>query len=254
MKRLNNKVAIITGAAMGMGKATAELFAEEGAKVVVADFNEEGGKAVVNEIIARGGTAAFCKVDISNASEVAAMVQFAVDTYGRLDCAVNNAALKPDNNSFQDLDEAYWDRLQAVDLKGTALCMKYELRQFIAQGNGGSIVNISSINAFKPTTGNPAYQAFKHGVEGLTKAAAFEYGTKGIRINSVAPGAIRTPMLTAALKSLGIEEKDIIPTMSLVGRLGEPREVAQGILFLSSDDASYVHGTVLHVGGGFELI
>ena len=254
MKRLNNKVVIITGAAMGMGKATAELFAEEGAKVVVADFNEEGGKAVVNEIIARGGTAAFCKVDISNASEVAAMVQFAVDTYGRLDCAVNNAALKPDNNSFQDLDEAYWDRLQAVDLKGTALCMKYELRQFIAQGNGGSIVNISSINAFKPTTGNPAYQAFKHGVEGLTKAAAFEYGTKGIRINSVAPGAIRTPMLTAALKSLGIEEKDIIPTMSLVGRLGEPREVAQGILFLSSDDASYVHGTVLHVGGGFELI
>jgi glucose 1-dehydrogenase len=254
MKRLNNKVVIITGAAMGMGKATAELFAEEGAKVVVADFNEEGGKAVVNEIIARGDTAAFCKVDISNASEVAAMVQFAVDTYGRLDCAVNNAALKPDNNSFQDLDEAYWDRLQAVDLKGTALCMKYELRQFIAQGNGGSIVNISSINAFKPTTGNPAYQAFKHGVEGLTKAAAFEYGTKGIRINSVAPGAIRTPMLTAALKSLGIEEKDIIPTMSLVGRLGEPREVAQGSLFLSSDDASYVHGTVLHVGGGFELI
>lgn len=254
MKRLNNKVAIITGAAMGMGKATAELFAEEGAKVVVADFNEEAGKAVVNEIIASGGTAAFCKVDISNASDVAAMVQFAVDTYGRLDCAVNNAALKPDNNSFQDLDEAYWDRLQAVDLKGTALCMKYELRQFVAQGNGGSIVNISSINAFKPTTGNPAYQAFKHGVEGLTKAAAFEYGIKGIRINSVAPGAIRTPMLTAALKSLGIEEKDIIPTMSLVGRLGEPREVAQGSLFLSSDDASYVHGTVLHVGGGFELI
>lgn len=254
MKRLENKVVIITGAAMGMGKATAELFAEEGAKVIVADFNEEAGKALVEEITEKGGTAAFCKVDISIASQVEAMVKFAVDTYGRLDCAVNNAALKPDNNKFEDLDEEYWDRLQAVDLKGTALCMKYEIRQFVAQGNGGSIVNISSINAFKPTTGNPAYQAFKHGVEGLTKAAAFEYGIKGIRINSVAPGAIRTPMLVAALEGLGIEEKDIIPTMSLIGRLGEPREVAQGSLFLSSDAASYVHGTVLHVGGGFELL
>ncbi len=254
MKRLENKVAIITGAAMGMGQATAELFAEEGAKVIVADFNEESGKAVVKEITVKGGTAAFCKVDISKADQVEAMVKFAVDTYGRLDCAVNNAALKPDNNSFEELDEEYWDRLQAVDLKGTALCIKYELRQFVAQGNGGAIVNISSINAFKPTIGNPAYQAFKHGVEGLTKAAAFEYGTKGIRINSVAPGAIRTPMLAAALKSLGITEKDIIPTMSLVGRLGEPREVAQGSVFLCSDAASYVHGTVLHVGGGFELL
>lgn len=254
MKRLENKVAIITGAAMGMGLETAKLFAEEGAKVVVADFNEEAGNAVVKKINSKGGAAAFCKVDISRASQVEAMVKFAVDTYGRLDCAVNNAALKPDNNAFEDLDEEYWDRLQAVDLKGTALCIKYEIRQFVAQGSGGAIVNISSINAFKPTTGNPAYQAFKHGVEGLTKAAAFEYGIKGIRINSVAPGAIRTPMLAAALKGLNIEEKDIIPTMSLIGRLGEPREVAQGSLFLCSDDASYIHGTVLHVGGGFELL
>jgi len=174
---------------MGMGMETAKLFAEEGAKVVVADFNEDAGKAVVDDIVANGGIAAFCKVDISKASQVEAMVQFAVNTYGRLDCAVNNAALKPDNNSFEELDEEYWDKLQAVDLKGTALCMKYELKQFMAQGGGGAIVNISSINAFKPTTGNPAYQAFKHGVEGLTKAAAFEYGIKGIRINSVAPGA-----------------------------------------------------------------
>lgn len=239
---------------MGMGMETAKLFAEEGAKVVVADFNEDAGKAVVDDIVANGGIAAFCKVDISKASQVEAMVQFAVNTYSRLDCAVNNAALKPVNNSFEELDEEYWDKLQAVDLKGTALCMKYELKQFMAQGGGGAIVSISSINAFKPTIGNPAYQAFKHGVEGLTKAAAFEYGIKGIRINSVAPRALRTPMLTAALQGLGIEEKDIIPTMSLIGRLGEPREVEQGSLFLCSDDASYVHGTVLHVGGGFELL
>lgn len=254
MDRLKEKVAIVTGAAMGMGKATAELFAEEGAKVIVADFNAEEGVKVADQIKANGGEATFFKVDISDARQVEAMVQFTVDTYGRLDCAVNNAALKPDNNSFEDLDEEYYDRLQAVDLKGTALCMKYELRQFMAQGNGGSIVNISSINAFKPTVGNPAYQAFKHGVEGLTKAAAFEYGVKGIRINSVAPGAIKTPMLTASLKEKGLTEEDIIPQMSLIGRLGEVREIAQGSLFLSSDDASYVHGTVLHVGGGFELI
>lgn len=118
------------------------------------------------------------------------MIKFTVDTYGRLDCAVNNAALKPDNNTFEELDEAYWDRPQAVDLKGTALCMKYEIRQYMA---------------------------------GLTKAAAYKYGVKGIRINSVAPGAIRTPMLYAALESMGITKADIIPTMSLIGRLGEPR-------------------------------
>lgn len=252
MKRLENKVAIITGSAMGMGKETATLFAEEGAKVVVADFNEEAGQAVVEEINGKGGTAAFCQVDISDSVQVQAMIKFTVDTFGRLDCAVNNAALRPDSNSFEDLDEDYWDRLQAVDLKGTALCMKYEIRQFVSQGPGGAIVNISSINAFKPTLGNPAYQAFKHGIEGLTKAAAFEYGTKGIRINSVAPGAIRTAMLTEAMK--GFDEKDLIPTMSLIGRLGEPREVAYGSLFLCSDEASYVHGTVLHVGGGYELL
>ncbi|HZH70317.1 MAG TPA: SDR family NAD(P)-dependent oxidoreductase, partial [Flavobacteriaceae bacterium] len=132
MKRLENKVTIITGAAMGMGRATAELFAEHGAKVVVADFNVEAGNEVVEFIKAKGGTAAFVKVDISESKQVEAMVKFAVDTFGRLDIAVNNAALKPDNNSFQDLDEEYWDRLQAVDLKGTALSMKYEIRQFVA--------------------------------------------------------------------------------------------------------------------------
>src|SRR5690554_950283 len=140
MKRLENKVTIITGSAMGMGRETALLFAEEGAKVIVADFNEEAGKKVVEEIIAKGGKATFCKVDISDAKQVEEMVKFTVDTYGRLDCAVNNAALKPDSNSFAELDEEYWDRLQAVDLKGTALCMKYEIRQFLAQGGGGAIV------------------------------------------------------------------------------------------------------------------
>lgn len=254
MKRLDNKIALITGAAMGIGRATAELFARHGAKVVVADWNADAGNSVVESINKKGDMAAFVQVDIADSKQVAAMVQFTVDTFGRLDCAINNAALKPDNNAFQDLDEAYWDKLQAVNLKGTALCIKYELQQFMKQGDGGSIVNISSVNAFKPTAGNPAYQAFKHGVEGLTKAAAFEYGKHGIRINSIAPGAIRTPMLAASLESLGISEADIISSMSIIGRIGTPLEVAQGLLFLSSDDASFVHGTALHIDGGFEIL
>src|SRR5690606_19670996 len=163
--------------------------------------------------------AVFCKVDISMADQVEAMVQFAVDTYGRLDCAVNNAALKPDNNTFEDLDEEYWDRLQAVDLKGTALCMKYEIRQFLKQEKRGSILILPSINAIKPTSWCSDYQACKHVVLVLTRATAFGFGDQSIRINSVAPGPIRPPMLTASLPAQGITEADTVPSMSRTGRL-----------------------------------
>ncbi|MEU6845326.1 SDR family NAD(P)-dependent oxidoreductase [Streptomyces sp. NPDC046716] len=248
---LEGKSAIVTGAAMGMGEATAKLFAEAGAKVLVADMNEERGKAVADEITAGGGTAVFHQVNIADSAQVKAMVQAAVDAFGRLDVAVNNAALTPDDNLTSELDEDYWDRLMSVDLKGTALCLKWQLQQFVRQGDGGSIVNISSVSGFRPQPKNPAYVAAKHGVNGLTKTAALENGEHGIRVNAVAPGAIDTPMLRGALEQTGQSEEEFAPALSLLGRFGQPREVAQASLWLASDQSSYVTGSVIHVDAGY---
>lgn len=248
---LEGKVAIVTGAAMGMGEATAKLFAASGAKVVIADFNEEKGRAVAAAITQSGGVAHFVKVDISKSEQVQAMVKETVDTFGRLDVAVNNAALTPDDKPVADFDEDYWDRLMLVDLKGTALCLKYELRQMLAQGDGGSIINISSVSGFRPQPGNVAYVAAKHGVNGITKVAAMEYGPHQIRVNAVAPGAIDTPMLRGALEQFGLDPVTYAPQLSLLNRFAQPEEVAQASLWLASDQSSYVTGTTLHVDAGY---
>lgn len=248
---LEGKVAIVTGAAMGMGKETAILFAEAKAKVVIADFNEEKGKEVVEKIKAAGGEASFVKVDISNSEAVQAMVKFAVDTYGKLDVAVNNAALTPDDKPAHDFDEDYWNRLIGVDLTGTALCLKYELKQMREQGQGGSIINISSVSGFRPQPDNIAYVAAKHGVVGITKVAALENGPLNIRVNSVAPGAIDTPMLRGALEQFGYTEEEYAPQLSLLNRFGQPREIAQASLWLASDASSYVTGTTIHADAGY---
>lgn len=248
---LEGKVAIVTGAAMGMGKATAKLFAEAKAKVVVADLSEEKGRQVVSEIEAAGGTAFFQKVDISKSEQVQEMVRATVEQYGRLDVAVNNAALTPDNKPAAEFDEAYWNKLISIDLTGTALCMKYELQQMIKQGEGGSIINISSVSGFRPQPNNIAYVAAKHGVVGMTKVAALENGPRNIRINSVAPGAIDTPMLRGALKESGFTEEEYAPQLSLLNRFGQPEEIAQASLWLASDLSSYVTGTTLHVDAGY---
>lgn len=248
---LDGKVAIVTGAAMGMGYDTAKLFAEAGAKVVVADFNVELGEKVAAEIVAEGGQARFVKVDVSDSSQVQGMVAETVAAFGRLDVAVNNAALKPDNAPVTEFDEEYWDRLMSVDLKGTALCMKYEIRQLVAQGGGGSIVNISSVSGFRPQPNNIAYVAAKHGVVGMTKVAALEHGAQGIRVNSVAPGAIDTPMLRTALEETGQSAEEFAPQLSLLGRFGEGREIAQASLWLASDASSYITGTTIHADAGY---
>ena len=248
---LEGKVAIVTGAAMGMGKETAILFAEAKAKVVIADFNEEKGQAVAEEIKAAGGEASFVKVDISNSQDVQAMVKFAVDTYGKVDVAVNNAALTPDDKPAHDFDEDYWNRLIGVDLTGTALCLKYELKQMREQGEGGSIINISSVSGFRPQPDNIAYVAAKHGVVGMTKVAALENGPLNIRVNSVAPGAIDTPMLRGALEQFGLNEEEYAPQLSLLNRFGQPREIAQASLWLASDASSYVTGTTIHADAGY---
>lgn len=248
---LQDKVAIVTGAAMGMGAETAKLFAEAGAKVIVADLNEDKGLQIVDEIKEAGGTAFFIKVDISKSEQVQALIAGTVKKYGRLDVAVNNAALTPDDKPVAEFDENYWDRLIAIDLKGTALCLKYELQQMIKQGQGGSIINISSVSGYRPQPHNVAYVAAKHGVVGITKVAALEYGSMNIRVNSVAPGAIDTPMLRGALEQFGLNEADYAPQLSLLNRFGKAREVAQASLWLASDLSSYVTGTTLHVDAGY---
>jgi NAD(P)-dependent dehydrogenase (short-subunit alcohol dehydrogenase family) len=248
---LEGKVAIVTGAAMGMGEATAKLFAKARAKVVVADLNEEKGQAVVDEIIKDGGTATFIKVDISDSEQVQNLVNETVKRYHRLDVAVNNAALTPDDKPAAEFNEDYWDKLMAIDLKGTALCMKYELQQMIKQGNGGSIINISSVSGFRPQPNNIAYVAAKHGVVGMTKVAALEYGGHNIRVNSVAPGAIDTPMLRSALEQFGLNEEEYAPQLSLLNRFGQADEIAQASLWLASDQSSYITGTTIHADAGY---
>ncbi|TVR27940.1 MAG: glucose 1-dehydrogenase [Nitriliruptor sp.] len=248
---LDGKVAIVTGAGVGMGAATAKLFSQLGAKVLVADINEETGQQVVDEITAEGGTASFAQVDVSVAAEVQAMVATAVERYGRLDCAVNNAAVTPDSHPVADLDEAEFDRVIAVDLKGVALCMQAELAQFHAQGDGGAIVNIGSVSSFRPQPNNVAYTAAKHAVVGMTKVASLENAPDGIRVNAVCPGAIDTPMLRGALETIGSTEEEFAPALSLFGRFGQPSEVAEANVWLCSDAASYITGAVLMVDAGY---
>lgn len=251
MLNLNEKVAIVTGSAMGMGKSTVELFARAGAKVVVADFNEEKGKEVVEKIKNDGGEASFCKVDVSNEEQVKNMVEFAVSTYGKLDVAVNNAAITPDDKPLAEMDMNYYDKLMSVDLKGVVLCLKYELQQMEKQETGGSIINTSSVSGLRPQPGNPAYVTAKHGVIGLTRSAAMDYSPKGIRVNSVAPGAIDTPMLQGALTQFGFDPVEYAKQLSMLGRFAKAEEVAQANLWLASDLSSYVTGAVIPVDGGY---
>lgn len=248
---LQDKVALVTGAAMGMGAATAKLFAAAGARVAVADFNEQEGTKTVARIEADGGSAFFIKVDVSRADQVKAMVEAVVATGGRLDVAVNNAAMTPDTSPLDELDEDYWDKLMAVNLKGVALSLKYELQQLIEQGHGGSIINISSVRGFRPQANAAAYVAAKHGVIGLTKVAAMENGARNIRVNSVAPGAIDTPMLQSSLARRGQTPENFAPKLGLLNRLGHADEVAQASLWLASGQSSYVTGTVIHADAGY---
>lgn len=251
MNTLKGKVAIVTGAAMGMGASTAELFAEEGAKVVVADFNEEVGKKETKKIIHAGGEAAFVEVDVSDTEQVKEMVKFTVEKYGKLDVAVNNAAHKPDDKPLADMDEELFDAVISVDLIGLALCMKYELKQMMEQDEGGSIINISSVSGIRPQPANPAYVAAKHGVIGLTKNGAMDYSPHGIRINSVAPGAVDTPMLRTALKEFDFDPDQYAKKLSMLGRFAQSDEIAQASLWLASDLSSYVTGAVVPVDGGY---
>ena len=244
----DGRVALVTGGGSGIGRAAALAFAHEGAKVVVADVTAAGGEATVQQMSEIGGTALFIRTDVSVAAEVSAMVQLAVTTYGRLDYAFNNAGINDENAPAVDCSEELWDRTLAINLKGIWLCMKYEIPAMLASG-GGAIVNTASVVGLTGRRDTPAYVASKHGVIGLTKATALDYGQQGIRVNAVCPGTIRTPMYERRIGTDPVVDARIAAATP-VGRLGTPEDVAEAVIWLCSDAAAFVTGHSLVVDGG----
>lgn len=250
---LEGKVALVTGGASGIGRATALTSAREGAKLIIADMNTDGGQQTVHMITENGGEATFMQVDVSSATEVEAMVAKAVEIYGRLDCAHNNAGIgaRP-RVPLHEYPEENWHQVISINLTGVWLCMKYEIAQMLQQDGGGAIVNTASImglvGSWSP--GSIAYNASKHGVVGLTKTAALEYAKSGIRVNAVCPGYIRTPMVENTLSQVPEIEKQIV-SRHPIGRLGKPEEIAEAVVWLCSDAASFVTGHTMTVDGGY---
>ncbi len=245
------KIALVTGGAGGMGRAIAIAFAEAGARVVVSDLVADAGQATAELIASAGGSSRFLAADVSDARSVEALVSGTVETFGGLHCAVNAAAIELEREPLADVEESTFDRIIAVNLKSIFLCMKYELRQMLAQGSGGAIVNIASTNSFRPQPHQSAYTASKHGVIGMTRNAAIDYAADGIRINAICPGAIDTPMLRAAIERRGREPDEVAGRLSLLGRFGEPAEIAKAALWLCSEDSSFTIGHALAVDGGY---
>ena len=247
---LDGKVALVTGAASGIGRATALTFAREGAKLVVADMNEDGGQQTVHMMTENGSEAMFVQVDVTSASQIEAMISKTVETYGRLDCSFNNAGTEGTTMvSTIDYKEEDWNRVLSINLTGVWLCMKYEITQMLKQG-GGAIVNTASVAGLVGSRGaGSAYAASKHGVVGLTKTAALEYAKQGIRVNCVCPGVIRTPMMERMLTRTPALEQQYLAAEP-IGRLGRPEEIAESVVWLCSDAASFVTGHTMTVDGG----
>lgn len=245
------KAVLVTGGASGMGRAISSRFADAGARVVVADIAEDGGKQTAQAIEQAGGEVVFVRTDVAETADVQRAVESAVSTYGRLDCAVNAAAIEGESGPLAEVDEETFDRLIAVNLRSVFLSMKYEIRAMLVGGHGGAIVNIASTNSYRPQPRQAAYTASKHGVAGITKAAAIDYAPLGIRINAIAPGAIDTPMLRNAIEKRGSQVDDVVRRLSLVGRFGTVEEIADAALWLCSDRSTYTIGHVLVVDGGY---
>ncbi|HKK24535.1 MAG TPA: glucose 1-dehydrogenase [Gracilimonas sp.] len=246
MGELNGKVAIVTGAAKGIGESTAKLFAKEGARVTVSDVDVENGKKVVKVINDNGGEAIFIKSDASKAEDHEELVKKTVDTFGKLDIAVNNAGIGGPLAKTAEYPLEGWEKVINLNLNGVFYGTKFQIAEMLKNG-GGSIVNIASILGQVGTANSPAYVAAKHGVVGLTKTAAIEYAKEGIRVNSVGPGYIKTPLLNV----LDDDTLDMLKGMHPIGRLGKPEEVAEIILWLASDKASFVTGNYYAVDGGY---
>jgi 2,5-dichloro-2,5-cyclohexadiene-1,4-diol dehydrogenase 1 len=248
MGLLENKTGIVTGAGQGIGRAIAMSYAREGAQVVVADFNEEMGRETVRLIEETGGIATFSYGDVSKEDSVRAMVDFAVATYGRLDIACNSAALSRGSGPIHEYERSVFDQTIEMCLTNTWLCMKYEIAAMLDNG-GGAIVNISSNSSLRGQAFNTAYAAAKGGVNILTKSSAAEYGARGIRINAVSPGVIRTPGVEKYFEEQP-KLAEGLKKAAVMNRLGEPAEIAEAVTFLSSDRASFITGQILSVDGG----
>ncbi|GAA5520216.1 SDR family oxidoreductase [Aliifodinibius salicampi] len=247
---MKNKVALITGAATGIGRETAIAFARKGANVVISDINDEKLKETQKLIEEKRVKVLSVKADISKEDDIRNMVKKAVEQFGRLDIACNNAGIAGESATTGEYSIEGWDKVLNVNLRGQFICMKYEIEAMIKNGSG-SIVNISSILGHVGFAEAPAYVASKHGLLGLTKTAAIEYASQGIRINAVCPGFIETPMLEDAGITTVEETKQYIISLHPAGRLGKPREVADAIVWLASDEASFVTGHPLLVDGGY---
>jgi NAD(P)-dependent dehydrogenase (short-subunit alcohol dehydrogenase family) len=248
---LEGKVAIVTGAGSGIGRETSVVFANEGARLVLADIDERGGEETARLVAENGGAAVHVRCDVSDGAQVEALVATCVERFGRLDCAFNNAGIGGESAPFPEHDEQAWDRVIAVNLTGVFLCMKSELRQMVAQG-GGAIVNAASLVGVMGYPYLAAYNAAKHGVIGLTRTAALEYATHGIRVNAVCPAWIETPMVMDEGPSPASDPKvyEALAGIIPMRRLGKPVEVAQAVAWLCSDAASFVTGHPLLVDGG----
>jgi len=245
---LDGKIALITGAASGIGRASAVILAEQGASLILSDVNVEGGEDTADRVIKGGGQAIFTRCDVSKSADVEAMVKMGVEKFGGLDIAVNNAGIARLQTPIDKIEEDQWDAIMNINLKGVWLCMKYEIPAMLERG-GGSIINVASLAGLVGTPYGSDYGASKHGVIGLTKSAALEYVRQGIRVNAVCPGFIDTPMVEAV-----IEQNPKMDAMtrkwSPMRRRGTVDEIANAVLYLAGDTSSFVNGHTLTVDGG----
>ncbi len=246
---LQGKVGIVTGGTSGIGRDAAVLFAKAGAKVVVAGRREAEGKETVDTIRAAGGDGLFVKTDMSKAADVQALVQKTVEKFGRVDVAFNNAGIEGAWIPIVEQSEADWDQTIDINLKGTWLCLKYESQQMLKQGGGGAIVNMASVAGWIGSAGAATYCASKHGVMGLTKTAALEFAKSGVRVNAVCPAVIETPMADRAFADPAFRKFAL--GLHPIGRFGAPMEIAEAVVWMCSNRASFMTGQSIILDGGF---